>query len=79
DASMSQEIMQDADQAKQQAQMSREKNLPVTNTQIPPQTAAQITQIQNNTVNVNEVMQSIETAHKNDLTQAQINSSQKKG
>ncbi|MCF9045948.1 autotransporter assembly complex protein TamA [Acinetobacter nectaris] len=78
DGSMAQEILQDADQAKQQAQLNRGQSLPA-NTKISPQTEQQLNQIQGSTVNVNEVMQSIESAHKDDLTQAQKNAGQNKG
>ncbi|SNQ28792.1 autotransporter assembly complex protein TamA [Acinetobacter apis] len=79
DPKIAQEIDQAAAAAKQQAIDNRKANQPIINTGISPQTQQQLTQIDEQAVNVTEFRQSIEAAHNNDIKNAREGNSSTKG
>lgn len=69
DSNMAQEIQRNAIQAKQQAQDNRMQGNPV-NIQMSDRTAQMLAQSTSEPVQVDQIVNSIQTAHQNDLTQA---------
>ncbi|MBF7687109.1 autotransporter assembly complex protein TamA [Acinetobacter rathckeae] len=72
DPSMAQQILNEAAQAKQQAEINRQQGVAV-NSQISAQTMQSLTDTSIPSVQVNQIITDIQTAHEQDLAQARAN------
>ncbi|SDC03138.1 autotransporter assembly complex protein TamA [Acinetobacter boissieri] len=72
DPSMAQQILNEAAQAKQQAETNRQQGM-VVNSQMSAQTMQTLTETTMPPVQVNQIINNIQTAHDQDLTQARAN------